>query len=173
MEILENKNAWQQTFRQGWLAHYQQTGLVDWKRYRHPANVEIPGVPGVQLSESRLLFVTSAGAYLRDEQEPFAAAERIGDYSIRRLPSRVPFAALAYAHDHYDHAMIQADPRVALPLPHLRRRVAEGRVAMLAPSIVSFMGYQPDSARVVDEVIPPILAIARQEQVDAALLAPI
>ena len=35
------------------------------------------------------------------------------------------------------------------------------------------MGYQPDAARVVDEVVPRILAIAREERAGAALLAPV
>ena len=40
--LLENRDEWLAAFRAGWLAHYQQTGQVDWKRYTHPNN-KTPG----------------------------------------------------------------------------------------------------------------------------------
>ena len=50
--------------------------------------------------------------------------------------------------------------------------VTEGAIGELAPSMVSFMGYQPDVSRVVDEMIPAILEVARAEGAQAALLVP-
>jgi hypothetical protein len=35
------------------------------------------------------------------------------------------------------------------------------------------MGYQPDSAKVVDEVVPQVVAVAKEQAVQAALLAPL
>jgi hypothetical protein len=35
------------------------------------------------------------------------------------------------------------------------------------------MGYQPDSARVVDELVPQVLAVSEDEGVQAAILAPV
>jgi hypothetical protein len=80
---------------------------------------------------------------------------------------------LAFAHDHYDHTMIERDPQVALPLRHLQQISAAGRIGTLTPSVVSFVGYQPDAARTVDELVPRVLAIAKEERPDAALLAPV
>ncbi len=48
----------------------------------------------------------------------------------------------------------------------------KGIIGELCPSTVSFMGYQPDLARIVDEMIPAILRVAQAEQARAALLVP-
>lgn len=173
MEILENKKDWGKEYRQGWLAKLQAENVIDWSLYQHPRNEEAPGAPGVDLSQARLLFITSTGAYLRDEQRPFDAPSLTGDYTIRTFSTTTPFSDLAYAHDHFDHAMVEEDPQVALPLRHLEKLVASGRIGELAPSVISFMGYQPDAGRVVDQTIPAIVATAQAEGVQAALLAPV
>jgi hypothetical protein len=173
MEILENRDQWTKAFRQGWLANLKESGQANWQIYPLPENRLTPHAPGVVLSESRLMLISTAGAYLRRNQEPFDAANPIGDYTVRAFPSTTPFQALAFAHDHYDQAMIERDPQVALPLHHLRQISAAGRIGALTPSVVSFMGYQPDAARTVDELVPRVLAIAKEERADTALLAPV
>lgn len=173
MEILQNQDAWSREYQAGWLQHLQQTGQINWDLYPLPRNDQAPASPGVRLESSRLLFISTAGGYLHREQEPFDGHNPVGDYSLRTFAAGTPFADLAYEHTHYDHAMIEADPQVALPLEHLRALVEAGRLGELSPTVISFMGYQPDAARVVDEMIPPLLEIARQSEPDAALLAPV
>jgi hypothetical protein len=172
MQILENRDQWYAAYRDGWLAHYQQTGQFDWKHCVRPKNSAAPAGPSVNRQTSRLMLITSAGSYLRDQQKPFDAANPLGDYSIRIIPSATPLRALAFAHDHYEHTAVDADPQVLAPLRHLEDLVADGVVGELAPSMVSFIGYQPDATRVVDELFPAILEVARAEQVRAALLVP-
>lgn len=172
MEILENLESWQKEFEQGWLAHYQDTGEFDWSRYPKATNKEIPAGPGIDLSQSRLILISTAGAYLPASQEPFDAANPLGDYTLRLFPAATPFAGIAYAHDHYDHKDVNQDPQVLLPLRHLEDLVKEGVIGHLAPTIVSYSGYQPDATRVVRELIPPLLEAVKDEQVDAALLVP-
>lgn len=173
MAVLENKAAWQAYFRRNWLAELERRGAVNWEIYQHPRNERAPGTGGVELGKSRLLMITSAGAYLRDEQEPFDEPNLYGDYSVRTFPTDTPFSALAYAHGHYDPAMIQEDAQVGIPLRHLGAMVAAGVLGEIAPDVVSFMGYQPDSAKVVDDVVPRIVSLAREMAADAALLAPV
>ncbi len=131
-----------------------------------------PTGPGVDLAKSRLALICSAGAYVHDTQAPFDAPNPLGDYTIRLFPSTTPFEALAYAHDHYDHTAVEADPQVLLPLRHMADLVSEGVVGELAPSVISFSGYLPDVVRVVNELIPAIVGAAKAEQIDAALLVP-
>jgi hypothetical protein len=69
--------------------------------------------------------------------------------------------------------MIQQDPQVANPLRHLEKFVDDGQLGELAPSVVSFMGYQPDAARVVEELVPKVVAATQAEGVNSALLAPV
>jgi D-proline reductase (dithiol) PrdB len=172
VEILEDRAAWQARFRATWLAHYQETGEIDWQLYPRPKNKTAPAGPGIDLGQSRLMLITSSGAYLRASQSPFDAENPLGDYSIRTLAVDTPTDELAYAHTHYDHAAVLEDPQVLLPRQHLAQMVDDGRIGELAPSVVSFMGYQPVITRLIDETIPAILAVAQREKTDAALLAP-
>ena len=172
MEILERREEWFAEFQAGWLNHYKRTGQFDWSLYKLPKNSQAPSGAGIDLSKSRLMLVSSAGGYLREEQQPFDAAHDLGDYSIRTFPSSTAPEQIAFAHDHYDHAAVDADQQVLLPLGHLEELVQNGVIGELAPSMVSFMGYQPIATRVVDETTPRIVDIAKQEQVDAVLLVP-
>jgi hypothetical protein len=65
------------------------------------------------------MLISSAGGYLPKDQEPFNTDNPLGDYTMRRLPTLTSFKDRAYAHNHYDHKMINQDPQVAIPLRHL------------------------------------------------------
>lgn len=172
MNILDDRAQWEAEYRAGWLGHFQTTGEQDWKRYKRPTNLQAPAGPGVDLAHSRLMLITSSGAYLRGAQMPFDAPNPLGDYTVRAFPLATPLAALAYAHDHYDHTAVDADPQVLVPLRHLEALAAEGVIGALTPSVVSFSGYHPDVGRVLDETLPALVAVARAEGAQAALLVP-
>jgi len=172
MKIVENIAQWQQEFEQGWLAHFQATGEFNWKSYAKIKNKSVAGTPGIELSKSRLMLISTAGAYLKDSQQPFDAPNPLGDYTIRLFPASTPFEALAYAHDHFDHTAVNQDPQVLIPLRHLQDMVTEGKIGEIASTVISFSGYQPDVVRVVNEMIPEILGVAKAEKTDAALLVP-
>lgn len=171
-EIFDSPTEWQAQYESVWLAHYEANGAIDWSLYPRPRNQEAVGGPSIPLAESRLLFVTSAGAYLPAAQEPFAAENDLGDYGIRTIPSDTPLTEIAYAHTHYPHDAVDADPQVLLPLRHLESLRDEGLLGELAPDFVSFMGYQPDVPRVVAETAPRVVAFAKEAAVRAALLVP-
>jgi D-proline reductase (dithiol) PrdB len=172
MQIIENLSEWQEEFTQGWLENFAETGAVNWKRYPRLKNLSSPAGPGVDLLQSRLMFVTTAGGYLKESQSPFDAANVLGDYSVRLFPSSTAFDDIAYAHEHYDHTAVNEDPQVLLPLRHLEEMAAEGVIGELAPTVVSFSGYHPDAASAVNVTLPPILDAAKAEEVDAVLLVP-
>ena len=172
MEIVENLAQWQQDFEQGWLAHLQTTGEFDWKRYAKIKNNSVPGTPGIDLSKSRLMLISTAGGYLKESQEPFDAPNPLGDYTLRLFPASTPFEVIAYAHDHYDHTAVNQDPQVLLPLRHLEDMVAEGKIGELMPTVISYSGYQPNVVRVVKELIPQILDVTKAKEPDAILLVP-
>jgi hypothetical protein len=172
VEILEDRAAWEAAFRAGWLAHYERTGTTDFKQYIRPKNSVAPAGRSIELRRSRLVLISSAGGYLPASQEPFDAASPLGDYTIRLIPTGTVLSDIAYAHDHYDHTAVNADPQVLLPLGHLADLVAEEQLGALASNVVSFMGYQPDVGRALDELIPAIRAAVRAEGAQAALLVP-
>lgn len=172
MQIFEDRAAWAAAYRSGWLAHFERTGETDFKQYVRPKNSSAPAGPGVDLPHSRLLLISSAGAYLPSSQPPFDAPNPLGDYTIRIIPSNTPLHQLAFAHDHYDHTAVNADPQVLVPLDHLHTLVATGEIGALTPHMISFMGYQPDVIRVLDQLVPAIVDAAKAEQAHAALLVP-
>lgn len=172
MEILEDRNAWYETYKNGWLAHYQETNETNFKIYNRPSNENVEGLPGLDLSKSRLILITSAGSYLKDSQEPYDAAHDLGDYSIRTYPTTTAFDALAYAHTHYDHTAVNQDPQVLVPLRHLEDLVSEGVIGELATEVISYMGYQPDVLRTIDETTPAVIEAAKKMAAHAALLVP-
>jgi len=172
MDVVENLANWIDAYKHGWLAHYQKTGETNWKLYERPRNREAPATPGIDLAQSRLLLISSAGAYLKEAQEPFDAENDLGDYSIRTFPTATPFDQIAYAHTHYDLSAVTADPQVLLPLHHLQNMVDEGAIGALTENVISFGGYQPDVERVVEETIPAVLDVAQKERAHAALLVP-
>jgi hypothetical protein len=172
MAILDDRAGWQRAFDDGWLAHLKHTGELDWKRYRRPDNTtQINGAP-LDLARSRIMLITSAGAYTPATQPAFDASNPLGDYSVRLIPAWAPLNEIAYAHEHYDHAAVDADAEVLLPLNHLDALTAEGVIGELADSVASFSGYQPDCGRVIDETVPPIVAEAKRLKIDGALLVP-
>lgn len=172
MEILENREDWRAEFEAGWLAHFRETGEMDWSRYNRPTNEKAPAGPGIDPAQARLVLISTAGGYLADEQEPFDAANPLGDYTLRMFPTATAFEDLAFAHTHYDHRALEADPEVLLPLRLLEQMESEGEIGQLAESVISVMGYQPVVTRVLDELIPEVLAKAEEQGAQAALLVP-
>ena len=170
--ILDHRESWSTEFEATWLAHWQATGKTDFKVYPRPHNQDVEPSPGIHLGGARLLLVSSAGGYDPATQPAFDAPHPLGDYTIRELPIDQPIESLAFAHTHYDHAARQQDPGVLLPHDLLRERVRQGVIGELAPTWVSFMGYQPDLRRVVDETCSQVVAVALREQAQAALLVP-
>lgn len=172
MDIVENYAQWQADYFVEWLPHYEKTGELVWLNYPRAHNRTAPSGPGINLARSRLLLISSAGGYLRDEQEPFDAANDLGDYAIRLFAADTPLDKIAFAHDHYEHTAVTTDPQVLLPLQHLQEMAAEGQIGALTPSVISYMGYQPDISRILSQTIPAILQAARDQRADGALLVP-
>lgn len=171
MEIVERLEEWSEEFESGWLKTFRDSGKIDWKQYRRPKNETAPGVAGVDLSQSRLMLISTAGGYLTEGQERFDEHNDYGDYSIRHFSPETPFADISFAHTHYDHTAVNKDPQVLLPLAHLRKMVAEGKIGALT-DVVIFSGYQPDVRQVLKETIPPIVDLAKAEMADTALIIP-
>ena len=172
MQIIENRADWEAHFEANWLKYYHEHDETNWKIYQYPKNETAPSGSAIDVSQSKLLFVTTSGAYLKDTQEAYDADSKIGDYSIRLIPQSTDLHALAFAHTHYNHMWIDSDPQVLVPLRLLETMVSEGKIGSLAENIVAFSGYMPDVSRVIDELIPQIVGIAKDQQVDAALLVP-
>lgn len=170
LAVLEDPLGWLRQFQTGWLAHYERTGEQDWARYNRPRNSLAPSGPGIQLARSRILLITTAGAYLKEGQTPFNIADPLGDYSLRLIPADAPAGDVAVSHPQLDAAA----SRVAdlLPLDSLRALESARLFRQFLSPVISFMGHQPNVLRTVKELVPAIMAVARQARAHAAILLP-
>lgn len=126
------------------------------------------------LSEARLAVVTTAGFYL-PTQMPFDASIRGGDWSYREIPLEADLDSLLIGHrsDSFDHAGIEADKNLALPLDRLREMETDGIVGGLAPAHYSFMGSLTAPGRLIKETAPAVAQALRRDGADAVLLTPV
>lgn len=126
------------------------------------------------LAESSIAIMTTAGLH-RPDQLAFDETIKGGDWSYRELPTDVDLPSLLLAHrsDAFDHAGIERDKNLVLPLDRLRELLAEGVLGEPAPRHFSFMGSIPAPGRLVDWSAPEVAAKLHDDQVDAVLLTPV
>ncbi len=142
---------------------------------------EPDGIPWTPLSkpvsECTFALVTSAGLYVRSEQEPFDLdRERReptwGDPTYREIPADATPERIGAAHLHLNTEDLETDFNIVLPIDRLRELAAEGEIGGLASHHYSFMGYQENDVAWRDQYGPAVAQRMVEEQVDAALLTP-
>jgi D-proline reductase (dithiol) PrdB len=126
------------------------------------------------LSQARVALVTTAGFYL-PSQEPFAQSFRHDDCSFREIPWGTPTEMLqiGQSSDAFDHAGIEVDRNLALPLDRLRELIDDGIVGEAASRHFSIMGSIIAPARLISETGPAMARLLCEDQVDAVFLAPV
>jgi len=126
------------------------------------------------LAEARIALITSAGFFL-PAQPPFDQSYRHDDCSFREIPddTSVESLRIGQSSDAFDHAGIQADRNLALPLDRLRELASEGLVGESAPRHFSIMGSIVAPAKLISKSGPEIARKLQDDRVDAVLLTPV
>lgn len=130
------------------------------------------------LHRCTVALMTSAGIYLKGEQEPFDTEREQreptwGDPTFRVIPSGVRQEQIACSHLHISHDDLLEDVNVVLPIRAFRALESEGRIGKLADEHYSFMGYQDRRLEDWRNVQGPELANRLKEHAaDVLLLAP-
>jgi D-proline reductase (dithiol) PrdB len=108
-------------------------------------------------------------------QAPFDESVRGGDSSFREIPSDVDVPTLVEAHrsESFDHAGLQQDPNLGLPIERLRELVEAGRIGALNHRHFSFMGSITAPGRLVRDSAPEMARALVSDGVDVALLVPV
>lgn len=157
-EMLERKD-WRRAF-----AGYPRLKLED---------LPIPWAsPPNGMRAARFMLVGSGGLYTPG-QTPFDAGNLYGDATWRVFSSDLDLASTSIAHEHYDNAAAEQDRNVVYPLDRLRALAASGEIGGLTDRHVSFMGYEPDWANVLDNLAPQIAEYVATQRPDAVLLVPV
>ncbi|MCX5742741.1 MAG: glycine/sarcosine/betaine reductase selenoprotein B family protein, partial [Proteobacteria bacterium] len=126
------------------------------------------------LSACRVAVVTTAGLVAAGDV-PFDDGVRGGDWSFRVIPGDVELASLGEFHRSasFDHAGIEADRNLALPLDRLHELVVDGTLGEVAPRHLSFMGSITAPGRLVQRSAPEATQLLVNDEVDLALLVPV
>lgn len=119
----------------------------------------------VPLREARVAVLTGAGALLAGDA-PFRAA---GDATLRELPADVALADVTFGVSTYDHADVQRDPDVMLPVATLRALADAGEIGALAGAF-GIHGGGADIQELKERAAPLLLDRLRAMHADALLM---
>ena len=127
------------------------------------------------LSECKIAVVSSAGFYIRGNQEKFDNKIKGGDYSYRVIPNDVNMALLYDSHRSktFDHSGIRSNPSTGLPIPQLAELVNAGFIGSLNHRHISIMGAITSPGRFIKRSIQPIIDMLLVDKVDVALFVPV
>ncbi len=126
------------------------------------------------LGAAKVALVTSAGLHTPG-QPGFDQSLSMGDASWRELPGEAETQSLIESHksSSFDHAGVQADRNLALPLDRLREMCARSEVGKLNHRHFSFMGSIVGPRVLMQETAPQVARMLRADAVDAVLLTPV
>jgi D-proline reductase (dithiol) PrdB len=126
------------------------------------------------LSALKIALVSTAGLVL-PEQPRFDDAIKGGDWSYREIPDDADLRTMIESHrsQSFDHAGVQSDPNLGLPLDRLHELVAEGVVGEANHRHFSLMGSITAPGRLAAQSAPAVADALAADSVDAVLLVPI
>jgi len=126
------------------------------------------------LSRCRVALVSSAGLVMPGDP-PFDETIKGGDYSFRIIPADADLRRLEEHHrsNSFDHAGIEADRNIGMPLDRLHELAAAGEIGEVAPRHVSVMGSITAPRRFMRKTVPAVADLLTGDGVDAALLVPV
>jgi D-proline reductase (dithiol) PrdB len=124
------------------------------------------------IARSILALVSTCGAYRKEIDCPFDAANFYGDPSFKEIPNATTPEKLDFAHTHYDHNQVSQDPRLAFPQKYLSEFAANGIIGSFADPSLSFSGYLPQPRQLVQDTAPAAAQRLLAAGAEAALLIP-
>ena len=94
-----------------------------------------------------------------------------GDFSFRVIPSDFPLSSLRLTESDFDRKGFEADPASLFPLPELKTVLAEFG-GTVATHHFSLLGFNLKRKEFLEETVPAILKILREDKTDLVLLIP-
>ncbi|MDT8444403.1 MAG: glycine/sarcosine/betaine reductase selenoprotein B family protein [Desulfuromonadales bacterium] len=141
----------------------------DWTCFDNPTQ---PVPLQKPVTQCRVALVVTAGAYLHGSQQSFATKSPTGDDSFRIIPNATSLEEISLSHPGYNTRRALQDLDCVFPLVLLNRFQKQGEIGTVAPRHFSFMGFIPQTERLLTEIAPRVAAELISDQVDLALLVP-
>lgn len=132
----------------------------EWVRFDAPSRRNL--LP-LALNQARVALVGTAGAHLAGEPGMSPRGE------LRVLPID---ADVVLTHPGYDTERAGDDPEVVFPLQTLQTLADESFIGSVATTSISTMGFIPNGRRVINDLVPAVVAELKKEDVDLALFVP-
>jgi len=125
------------------------------------------------LRDSRVGLVVTA-CMVNPGEPPFDAEQPDNDASMRIVHSLTDPAALVntFAGQAFDHAGLEADPNVLVPLDRMREMEAAGEIGEFARRAVSLCGHLPKPRRLIEYTAPEIARLFAADGADVVMLVP-
>lgn len=129
--------------------------------------------PTTSLAESRVGLVINA-CMVAPGQQPFDAEKPDNDASMRVIASDTDPRTLlnTFPGQSFDHAGLEADPNLLIPLDRLHELADTGTIAEVAPRTVSLCGHLPKPQALKEQTAPEVARMFVEDGVDVALLVP-
>ena len=126
------------------------------------------------VTEAKLAIVTTAGFYPKGAKN-FTYSIKGGDWSYRIFPTDlgVSNAIVGHKSPSFDHAGIEDDPNLALPIDRFKALEKNGEIGPIAPRHFSFMGATLSPGRYLKFTAPEVARLLKEDQVDAVFLTPV
>jgi D-proline reductase (dithiol) PrdB len=139
--------------------------------YRWTDNRELP-VPWTPLnkplSECRVALGASGGMHVAGDA-PFHFKD---DASLRVVPAATRNEDLRVAHFGYPTHDAEIDPNCVFPLERVRELEADRTIGELSPRAFTWMGGIYSQRRVIDELVPEVVAKVKEDNVDLFYIVP-
>lgn len=124
------------------------------------------------IQQSRIAIVATAGAYISETQEPFITNSIQGDDSFRIIPSETAIKAIDLAHPGYVTSRAKKDLDCVFPIALLNKFQRAKEIGSVAPRHTSFMGFIPDTERLLWQQAPKVGRMLLRDNVDLVILVP-
>lgn len=126
------------------------------------------------LNKCKFALITSAGLRLKTD-EPFDRSNKLGDISFREIPNQIGVQTLIEDHKSsaFDHAGIEADKNLALPIDRFKELVEQQTIGLLNHRSFSFMGSILSPRKLIKDTAPQIANLLKKDKIDAVFLTPV
>ena len=138
-------------------------------RWTDNRGLAVPWTPLTKpLASCRVALASSGGVYV-EGQHPFHFKD---DASLRVVPADTSTSDLRVAHFGYPTDDAEQDPNCVFPLDRMRELADDGTIGELSPRALTFMGGIYSQRRVMEDLVPPIVALLQEDDVDLFYIVP-
>lgn len=144
------------------------------KMYKWQRIDPVPWAPPIGLLRDSVVGLVITACMTMPDQPPFQAERPENDSSMRIVPSDTDPCTLVntYPGQAFDHAGLETDANLLVPLDRLRDMERASEIGGIAPRTVSLCGHIVKPAQLIEQTAPQIAEVFAEDLADVVLLVP-